>query len=40
MTSDVAHLAKLTAMIEGRELDTGGGFRSHRMFEISFGDEW
>ena len=29
---DVAHLAMLTARVKGRELDTGGGFLSHRMF--------
>ena len=34
---DVAHLAMLTAKIKGRELDTGGGFRSHRMFNDTQG---
>ena len=29
---DVAHLTKLSAMIEGRILDTGCGFLSHRKF--------
>ena len=34
---DVAHLAMLTARIKGRELDTGGGFLSHRMFNETQG---
>jgi hypothetical protein len=29
---DVAHLTKLTAVVEGRKFETGGGFLSHRMF--------
>ena len=34
---DVSYLAMLTAMVEGRILDTGGGFLSHRMFNETQG---